>query len=188
MLLTSRSVDDHRGRMNAVTSIHIPLNSPKYPDLQATIDQEDAELVSQYRWNPILIGDRFYVASTGSPRIYLHRLIMKPDFGMVVDHINGDGLDNRRENLRTCTQHQNTMNGRLSKNNTTGFIGVTQTRSRGKVRSTFVAKVEAKGKRRYLCGFSTAEDAARARDDMAREEFGEYAVYNFPRPGERGVN
>ena len=88
----------------------------------------------------------------------LHRLIMDAPNGMVVDHINGDPLDNRKCNLRICTQQQNSMNKVKSKSNTTGFKGVHFYKPTGK----FVSRIKVDGKNLYLGCFEKAEDAYKA--------------------------
>lgn len=105
--------------------------------------------------------------------VQLHRWIMDAQPGQVVDHINGDRMDNRRENLRLCTVAENIRNQkrRASKS---GFKGVVQKRGRWQASYTY------EGKRIYLGYFATAEEAACAYDRAAREAFGEFALLNFP--------
>lgn len=83
----------------------------------------------------------------------LHRFLMTPGAGLVVDHLNGDGCDNRRENLRVCTQAENCRNRKTFKNNKTGVRGVSVFRDRYRVQMD----------RRYLGVFKTIEEAAAAR-------------------------
>lgn len=92
------------------------------------------------------------------------------------DHLNGDGLDNQRTNLRPTTHAQNMFNKRLYRNSTSGFKGVTRRRSDGR----WQAQIQANKKHRHLGYFDAAEDAARAYDAAARELHGEYARLNFP--------
>ena len=88
---------------------------------------EDWELVTRHSW---CVDPRGYLAATYNKKhTVLHRLIMNAPKGYVTDHINGDKLDNRRENLRICTQHQNTMNNKVSKKQ--------QVRSKGCISYTF---------------------------------------------------
>ena len=99
----------------------------------------------------------------------LHRLIMNTPKGYVTDHINGDKLDNRRENLRICTQHQNSMNTRISKNNKSGVKGVSTTPF-GKYR----ARIMVNGVEIRLGHYETLEEATKARKRAERKYFGEY--------------
>lgn len=164
-------------------SVRIPLHSRKYPDLFAIVDEADAELVNQYRWNPLRHKSGFYATARESQKtVYLHRLIVGFPEGQEVDHANRDGLDNRRSNLRVCSRSGNTSNRARMKSNTTGFVGV-EYRANGR----FQAAVWVNYHKVSLGTFDTAEDAARARDAAARDAFGEFASLNFPRSDERGV-
>lgn len=103
--------------------------------------------------------------------ILMHRLIT----GMTsknVDHINGNGLDNRRKNLRLCEHSQNMSNMRTRKNKF-GFKGV-----KGK-NGMYASQIGHKGKRYGKSGFKTAEEAARHYDKMSLELHGEFGVRNF---------
>jgi len=143
----------------------------------ALVDDEDFERLSQWGWH-YHIG----YAARMSPRprvkgkstiIYMHRLIMNTPDGMQVDHINGEGLDNRRENLRNCTNTENQHNQKLSKKSTTGFKGVRKRERR------FEAQIRVDGKDLYLGMYATPEEAARAYDNAAVKYFGEFSKVNF---------
>lgn len=94
-----------------------------------------------------------------------------------VDHVNGNGLDNRRTNLRLATASQNQANQRMRRDNTSGFRGVYWHAPGRRWRALIIAK----GKRISLGYYDAREDAARAYDAAAIEFFGEYARPNFPR-------
>lgn len=88
------------------------LESKKYGNLTCYIDLEDIEKIKPYRWCPYKspYSDNFYVQSTGRKnfsRIPLHRFITDCPKGKEVDHINHNGLDNRKSNLRVCTSLEN---------------------------------------------------------------------------------
>lgn len=104
--------------------------------------------------------------------VALHRVLLglKPGDRQIVDHINRNRFDNRRSNLRIVTSAQNAQNRSRARNNTTGFKGVRQ------VRKWFQGWAAGE----YLGLFSTAEDAARAYDAIAKARFGEFANLNFP--------
>lgn len=99
--------------------------------------------------------------------IKLHRLIMDAPEGMSVDHINRNQRDNRRSNLRICTQAENTRNSSVPKNSTTGVTGV---HKKGK---KFSARIEYNKKRINLGCFASFEDAVKARLEAELKYFGE---------------
>ena len=91
--------------------------------------------------------------------VYLHHCIIgRPLNGMQVDHRNGDGLDNRRCNLRIVTVSQNQHNSKIRCDNSTGFKGV----SFNKRISKYTSQIQIEGKRVFLGYFNTPEDAAKA--------------------------
>lgn len=103
----------------------------------------------------------------------LHRWLMGAKTGQYVDHINGDKLDNRRNNLRLTTQGLNRANSVKPNRGTSPYKGVCF--QRGKWRARVI-----KDRQYYHCGFhDTAEQAARAYDEKALELFGEFANLNF---------
>ena len=106
--------------------------------------------------------------------MYLHRFIMCPEDGFDVDHISGDCLDNRVENLRICTRKQNLANNRSARG-IVGFRGVTLDNRHERRDRPFLARVSGKNVGRY----ATAEEAARAYDFHAKLVYGEYAKMNF---------
>ncbi|MBA3554495.1 MAG: hypothetical protein H0W29_07040 [Gemmatimonadales bacterium] len=145
----------------------------------ATIDEADYALVSPYKWHAFRIHRVWYAATNiHGKRLYLHRLIMENPSGDV-DHKNHDGLDNRRTNLRVASRRGlNIAAARFTKNKH-GFRGVAfHTDGRRTKPWQGVVKVD---QHNLSCGyFATAEEAARARDRLARMHFGEFARLNFP--------
>lgn len=150
-------------------TVLVPLTQGKV----AIIDAKDAPLVLARRWQVVRIGKQWYARSN---REYLHRLLMSPPTGMTVDHINGDGLDNRRANLRIASHAQNHWNTGKQANNTSGYLGVTWSRQHRK----WKAQIWAEGKMKCLGEFSCPIEAARARDAAAIRYRGEFAHLNFP--------
>ena len=119
---------------------------------RAIIDLEYIEVISQYKWH---LRDNGYVST--SDNIYLHRLILNCDSDMVCDHINRNKLDNRRENLRICTQQENIWNQGVQKNNTSGYTGVYKRNNK------WCARINVNGKQINLGTFITFEEAKQAR-------------------------
>jgi hypothetical protein len=151
---------------------HIPLGAGRV----AIVDAADFEWLNQYKWRAFGKGDGLYaVGRVGGKVVFMHRLIMDPPAGMMVDHINGNEQDNRRCNLRICTPAQNARNSR-KKGGASRFKGAYWYASLRK----WVAKICHNGKTTHLGWFDNEIDAASAYDRAARRLFGEFACLNFP--------
>lgn len=153
------------------------------------VDEEDAEL-AQFRWRANPQGRTVYgQRHNGERSEMLHRAVwkrMRPSDPMpkMIDHIDGDGLNNTRSNLRIATPTQNQQNQRLLTSNISGYKGVNWDLSESKWR----ARIRIAGRRRSLGRFINPIDAAKAYDITAREVHGVFACLNFPLPGERGCD
>ena len=101
----------------------------------------------------------------------------------IIDHKNGDRLDNRRSNLRACDYFQNSTNTRIRSDNTSGYKGVSWDKTRRKWRAYFVLD----GYQIHLGRYTDPIQAAHAYDEAARLNFGEFACLNFPLNGEQGA-
>lgn len=115
-----------------------------------------------------------FYARVGSS--YLHREILNAKKGEIVDHVNGNGLDNRKENLRiACYQSNrvNRLNGKTKK--TSKYFGVSVERNGKKIR----VQMKIEGKKQNFYGFKTEKDAALFYDHKAKELYGEKALLNF---------
>ncbi len=148
-------------------------------DEVALVDSEDVDLVIHTTWFLRCVRGTKY-AVNGRHGL-MHTMIMNPPNGMLVDHRDGNGLDNRRSNLRLCTPSQNQANRKKRGNHSSRFKGVRKYRLRGNWRAEIVVE----GKCIFLGYFDTELEAAMAYDRAARESFGEYACLNIPRLGER---
>ena len=150
----------------------------------ALVDDEDYEALAGRRWfgQPSKNGRTAYaVTKVGHGRkgirsVYMHQLVLGVgETGMEIDHKNGNGLDNRRANLRWATKVQQRANQAVRKDSQSGFKGVNLLRGK-----YWAAHIRENGRQRHLGYFPTAEAAARAYDAQAREVFGEFARLNFP--------
>jgi hypothetical protein len=143
--------------------------------LVALVDEDDFGPLSQWEWiaTRSATGAKFYVQRKGCSEL-MHRVVIGAEKGQLVDHVNGDTLDNRRSNLRFCSRAQNSYNRGPSSNNSSGYKGVSATPKR------WQACIQIDRKKRFLGCFDTPEEAARAYDEAAREFHGEFARLNFP--------
>jgi hypothetical protein len=149
---------------------YIALTKGKY----AIVDAADYEWLNQYRWHATCARGRYYAATViDGKSVSMHRMIMNPPLGMVTDHIDANGLNNRRVNLRNCTPEQNRQNTR-SRRKSSQYIGVCR---RGK---KWGVRIRHKRIDYFLGPFDTELEAAQARDQKALELFGEFAWLNFP--------
>ena len=123
--------------------------------LEAIVDDEDYEWLSQWKWYALKSPGTYYVVREEKKGsfIYMHRLIMglRPGDGSEVDHINRNGVDNRRGNLRIVTHRENAYNQRLAK----GYCW-------SKQKQKFMAYIKIKGKRKHLGFYDESSDAHRA--------------------------
>lgn len=144
------------------------------------VDDDDFDRYSRLRWRSgraDQTSDKYYAHTYGGGReIYLHRLVMGEPLGYLVDHRNGDGLDNQRANLRIATRAQNNANRAAA--SSAGYRGVFQVES-GRYKATISDRIDS-AKCVHLGTFATAEDAAREYDREALRRFGEFAQLNFP--------
>jgi len=154
---------------------HIILSQGKY----ALVDDEDFEFLNQWKWCAHKDGKIFYVirgirVGKKTKTILMHRVIMNPFPNQEVDHINGNGLDNQRLNLRICNHAENSRNSKgWNSTDAHPFKGVFREGNKWR------AIIKFQYKSIYLGRFDIKEDAALAYDKKARELFGEFAEPNF---------
>jgi len=154
----------------------IPLTHGKF----AIVDAEDYQYLVKYKWYISQDGNNFYAyafLSKGNKKIkvFMHRMIMNAPKGLFIDHIDGNGLNNRRSNLRPCTPAQNVQNSRPRCNASSKYKGVFWNKTNKKWNAT----IHKGDNRIYLGGFDDEIEAALAYDRKAKELFGEFAYLNF---------
>lgn len=145
----------------------------------ALVDDSDYNFLSQWKWYASKNGNTYYAQRRKTVNgkkltIKMHRVIMNVSIGVETDHIDRNGLNNQRYNLRTCTRSQNNAN-RVMKVSNTGYIGVGWNNKNKK----FYAGLEYQGKRVYLGSFVLAEDAAKAYNEAVLARRGEFARLNI---------
>ncbi len=149
----------------------------------ALVDDEDYEYLNQYKWYANKNANTFYavrnlsINKKNDSKIFMHRFItnnMNPK--MHTDHFNGNGLDNRKINLRICTNSQNAMNQTKQINNTSGYKGVTYFKNTSNKK--WMAAITVNKKRFYLGVYIDIKDAARAYNEAAIKLYGEFAKLN----------
>lgn len=146
----------------------------------ALVDDEDFERVNSFRWFFVRSstgrGSGYFATGrgrNGKKMVYLHHAIIGRPVNrkMSVDHVNGNGLDNRKENLRFATARQQRQNSAIRMNNHSGFKGI----SKRKQCETFKAEIMAKGRRIYLGDFKTELEAFEAYKKAAIQHYQEFA-------------
>ena len=186
------------------------IESPKYGAKEVLIDEEDYDLVDGIKWSAHKNGTghnkfygqrhiaRRYVTDpkTGKRKQKrttqkLHREVIKRKLnlqeedikGLQVDHINGEPLDNRRENLRLVTSKENQWNAGPRINNTSGYVGVVWHKQTQKwnAQAGYICEQTGKSKNKSLGLYNDKEEAARVYDKWVIEHRDEHAYTNFPR-------
>ena len=155
-------------------------NKRKY----ALVDNKDYELLIKYNWHVSKFG---YVTHSTKDKFHttiitkMHKLIMGTKIDLLIDHINGNKLDNRRSNLRFCTKRQNCMNSKIPKNNTSGYKGVHKHIHRKRI--YWRARIGTNMSRLLIGSYNTPLEAALAYDKSAIKYYGKFARLNFPTKG-----
>lgn len=145
---------------------------PLTKGLVALVDDEDYEFLSQYKWYPLKSQNTHYAWSKKHGR--MHHKIVSLEPGKQIDHRNGNGLDNRRANLRLCTRSQNQWNQLPRQGTSSRFKGVCWINRDNRWR----AQIKLKDKRVYLGNYTSEIDAATAYNDAATRHYGDFACLN----------
>lgn len=150
--------------VNGDTSI-ITIRSRKHGTFNIIIDTDDIEIVDYYKWVVSEHkGGTYYIVARDKGccrNIQLHRLITDCPKGLTVDHINRNPLDNRKCNLKVCTQAENNLNKPLSSKNKTGYKNISVCKRTEKYRVTFSRNKKWK----QIGTYKNIEDAIEARDE-----------------------
>jgi len=165
------------------TTKELIIESKIHGTYSTLVNENDWSNIKQHKWYllPTPTKGKYYAATKIKIQekittITMHRLIMNTPKNKVTDHINGNTLDNRKENLRICTSAENQYNRGPQKNNTSGYKGVSWNKQDKKWR----AAVKHFGKQIYLGSYNNKEEAAKAYDAKIKELHGKFARLNFP--------
>ena len=156
--------------------MEIIIISKKHGKKILIIDDNDFDKISKYTWNIDRNQNIFYAKTNiringKQIKLKMHRFIMGAVRGQQIDHINGNGLDNRKCNLRFCTIAENRRNVGRQKNNTSGYKGVYFNKRRGK----YSSEIMADSKKIFLGYFTTIEEAYAAYCEAAKKYHGKFA-------------
>jgi hypothetical protein len=156
---------------------------------EALVDDGDYPSLNEYPWHVMDSRGKQYAARASyanlpdGETIYMHREIVRVPVGLFIDHINGNGLDNRKANLRICTHRQNCANRKPYKNCSSRFKGVCWVKKLSK----WMARIKVDGESIYLGVFSSEIEAAEAYNEAALKYFGEFALLNVIDGFEEGL-
>lgn len=155
----------------------IDVSTPKHPASFAQVDEADYEMVAAYRWYAVQTArSRIYVLSgayINGKRWYLHRFLLRD--AQAIDHVDGNGLNNQRCNLRAANATENNRNRRKSRSMSSRFKGVVWHKERQEWR----VHITVNRKQLYVGTFACEGCGAIAYDNAARKFFGEFARPNF---------
>jgi hypothetical protein len=152
------------------------IHSKKYGDKKVLIDDEDWEKVSKYKWHlskqsqGLLYAQTFIYKNGKKIPLKLHRLIMNCPKNKEIDHIDGNGLNNQKSNLRICTHAENMKNSKKRKDNSSGFKGIHFI----KQNKRWQARIQVNRKRMPLGCYKTPELAYQAYCKASKKYHGEF--------------
>lgn len=156
-------------------TLRIPLGHDRW----VSFDRADRELVVKYQWAALKGKNTWYAVSFSESRsgnrMFMHRLILGAEPSAQVDHADGNGLNNRRSNIRIATPNENQHNSHNRKRGKSGLRGVLAARTNGR----WVAKITYEKRTKHLGTFDSAEAAGLAYDTAARYLYGQFALTNY---------
>ena len=144
----------------------------------ALVDDQDYEQLVQFKWHARKSGNVWYAARNiktekGQRIVNMHREILElKDSSVICDHIDNNGLNNTRKNLRKCSSKQNSRNRRSARKSSSPYLGVSY-------RTPWCAKIRVDGKLINIGCFNTQEEAAEAYNKAAAKHFKEFANLNI---------
>lgn len=149
---------------------------PLAKGLVAWVDDDDWPLVQMFTWHPVMTDNTYYAVTGASDTSFIgmHRMLIGATSDQIVDHRDGNGLNNRRGNLRAGTRGQNAANRRLGVNNRSGYKGVCWVKKTGR----WLAQINVDKKKYTLGTFKDPWEAAQAYNKAALDAWGEFAVLN----------
>lgn len=170
----------------------LPLTQGKF----ALVDNDDFKFLSAYKWYARFDGLNYYAVRNGRYTKYgrvpiqMHRVIINASKGMFVDHINHNGLDNRKKNLRLCNKAENCRNQKIRANKTSQYKGVHLYKGTGRnfAYRAWRASISFEGRCICIGDFKLESVAALAYNKKAKELFGEFAYLNKLKSRRKGVN
>lgn len=140
----------------------------------ALCDEGDYPMLSAFNWYPHKGAIVYAKARIRGKQISMHRLLLNAPSNLHVDHINGNGLDNRRENIRLCSRSENMANSPRRSGSKSQYKGVSVQGNRFRAQGSKDRKIH------YLGLFTSEIEAAKAYDAWAKEYHGQFARLNFP--------
>jgi len=135
------------------------------------VDRSDLAIVKQHKWHENNKG--YAMTVINGKKEFMHNILLGKKRGAEIDHIDGDPLNNRRNNLRRCTHQQNMRNRHHCSSNRSGIIGV----AFYSYRNAWVARINYDGKSHHIGSYKTMEAAIAARVAAAKKHFKEFSPH-----------
>lgn len=166
----------------------ITINSKTYGKKRVLVDDENYEELVKHKWHIIKGHNTFYVVrsickSGIQKRLWMHRVILNSPKKKYVDHINGNGLNNQKRNIRICTKRQNSRNRKSATGSHSKYLGVCLHRRKIHNHKYWTAHIRSSKKLIWIGSYPYTRqgeiNAAKAYDKKAKQLFGKFANLNF---------